>query len=180
MGPTSNRDKVTVKGIVVEYDAAKGGDIKVTTAQGAFSFPMDASLWAAPRQFLDGRVEVRAAPQTAILDARAESRRRLSVAARSQRRHRSGWPIRLTSEGDQILVRRRAPGGAWSKPEELTPPGGDHFRTAIAEDRAGKIWVVWSSQVSGNFDLYARAFDGKAGPPPSASPARRARTSFTP
>src|SRR5882672_7383902 len=54
MGPTSNRDKVTVKGIVVEYDAAKGGDIKVTTGHGAFSFPMDASLWAAPRQFLNG------------------------------------------------------------------------------------------------------------------------------
>ena len=33
--------------------------------------------------------------------------------------------------------------------------------TAIAEDKAGKIWVVWSSQVSSNFDLYARAFDGK-------------------
>ena len=54
-----------------------------------------------------------------------------------------------------------APGGAWSKPEELTPPGGDHFRTAIGEDRAGRIWVVWSSQVSGNFDLYACAFDGQ-------------------
>jgi hypothetical protein len=23
------------------------------------------------------------------------------------------------------------------------------------------IWVVWSTQVSGNFDLYARAYDGK-------------------
>src|SRR5213083_1298480 len=64
MGPTSNRDKVTVKGIVVEYDDAKGGDIKVTTSQGAFSFPTEASFWTAPRQFLDGRVEVRAAPQT--------------------------------------------------------------------------------------------------------------------
>ena len=67
MGPTSNRDKVTVKGIVVDYDAAKGGDIRITTSQGAFSFPMDASLWTAPRQFLNGRVEVRAAPQTTIL-----------------------------------------------------------------------------------------------------------------
>src|SRR3954453_2949697 len=30
MQPTSNRDKVTGKGILVEYDAAKGGDVRVT------------------------------------------------------------------------------------------------------------------------------------------------------
>jgi hypothetical protein len=51
MQPTSNRDKVTVKGIVVEFDAAKGGDVRVSTGQGNFSFPMDASLWSAPRSF---------------------------------------------------------------------------------------------------------------------------------
>src|SRR5260221_5035714 len=160
MGPTSNRDKVTVKGIVVEYDAAKGGDIKVTTSQGAFSFPMDASLWTAPRQFLNGRVEVRAAPQTTILAPSPKAAD--DYPSLLEAKDGTVWmAYQAYLEGDQILVRRRAPGGAWSKPEELTPPGGDHFRTAIGEDRAGKIWVVWSSQVSGNFDLYARTFDGK-------------------
>jgi hypothetical protein len=44
MQPTSNRDKVTVKGVVAEFDAAGGGDVRVSTAQGNFSFPVDASL----------------------------------------------------------------------------------------------------------------------------------------
>ena len=62
MQPTSNRDKVTVKGIVAEFDSAQAGDVRVSTGKGAFSFPIDASLWSAPQPFLDGRVEVRAAP----------------------------------------------------------------------------------------------------------------------
>src|SRR5690349_12872584 len=61
MRPTSNRDKVTGKGVVVEYDAAVSGELRVSTAQGDFSFAMDAALWAAPRRYSDGRVEVRSA-----------------------------------------------------------------------------------------------------------------------
>src|SRR5262249_32268798 len=43
MRPTSNRVKVTAKGIVVEFDSARGGDARVLTSNGEFSFPMDAS-----------------------------------------------------------------------------------------------------------------------------------------
>jgi hypothetical protein len=161
MRGTSNRDKVTARGIVAEYDAAKGGDIKVNTANGSFSFPLDAdALWNAPRRFLDGRVEVRVAPETTILEPAAKAAD--DYPSLTEARNGTLWmAYQAFLEGDQILVRRKDPGGAWSKPQELTPAGGDHFRTAVAEDKAGKIWVVWSSQVSGNFDLYARAFDGK-------------------
>ena len=44
MGPTSNRDKVTAKGIVVEYDAPPSGEIRLITRQGTFSFPAAAGL----------------------------------------------------------------------------------------------------------------------------------------
>ena len=37
--------------------------------------------------------------------------------------------------GDQMTVKRRPAGGAWSQPEALTPPGGDHFHTDV-EDKA--------------------------------------------
>ena len=63
MQPTSNREKVTAKGIVVEFDASKRGDVRVSTVLGNFTFPVDASsFWSAPQSFLNGRVEVRAAP----------------------------------------------------------------------------------------------------------------------
>src|SRR3981081_863483 len=39
MQPTSNRDKVTAKGVIVEFDSAKGGDVRVSTSLGEFSFP---------------------------------------------------------------------------------------------------------------------------------------------
>ena len=67
MQPTSNRDKVTAKGIVAEFDSTQQGDVRISTTLGNFSFPLDASLWSAPRSFLNGRVEVRAAPQTTFL-----------------------------------------------------------------------------------------------------------------
>ena len=41
------------------------------------------------------------------------------------------------------------------------PHDGDDFRTAIAQDGKGRIWVVWSARKERNFDLYARSFDGK-------------------
>ncbi len=43
----------------------------------------------------------------------------------------------------------------------MSPAGGDVHRTAVAEDSEGKIWVVWSEQVDGNWDLYGRSFDGE-------------------
>lgn len=42
---------------------------------------------------------------------------------------------------------------------ELTEPaGGDLYKPAIAVDGAGRVWVFWSGNQDGNFDLYARSF----------------------
>jgi hypothetical protein len=107
-------------------------------------------------------VEVRAAPVTAILSPGAKA----SDDSPSLIETKDGtlwmaYQSHVDGGGDQILVKRRAAGAGWSKPEELTPADGDLFHTAIAEDKAGKVWVVWSAQMSSNFDLYGRAFDGK-------------------
>ncbi len=160
--PTSDRDKVTVKGVVAECDASKGGEVRVSTTQGSFSFPLNTSLWLAPRQFLNGRVEVRAAPVTVALPPEPKtSDDDPSLVETGDGVLWMAYTSHVDGGGDQVFVRRRLAVGEWSKPEELTSAGGDHFRTAIAQDKAGKIWVVWSSQVAGNFALYGRAFDGK-------------------
>jgi len=39
---------------------------------------------------------------------------------------------------------------------------GDVYRTGIAQDSEGKLWVIWSERVNDNWDLYARSFDGYA------------------
>ncbi len=164
MRPTSNRDRVTTPGVVVEYDLPLARPVEVRTAQGAFTFAPESSLWESPRKFLDGRVEVRAAPATSLLDTGPAAEDDPSLV---EARDGTLWMAYLRydgqgydGQGDQVYVRRRS-GDAWSEPEPLGTAGGDCFRTAIAQDRAGRVWVAWSAQVAGNFDLYARAWDGK-------------------
>ncbi|MGH9721795.1 MAG: hypothetical protein ACRD8O_16425 [Bryobacteraceae bacterium] len=164
MGPTSQLDKVTRKGVVVEYEASTVRTIQVRTSQGDFSFEPDGSLWTAPRRFLGGRVEVSAAPATATVTGPSEDE---DFPSMIESRDGKLWMAYQSftagapgTGGDQIFVRRRVT-GVWSKPEPVATAGGDYYRTALAEDGAGRIWVVWSAQVKGDFDLYARRFDGR-------------------
>jgi hypothetical protein len=158
MGPTSNKDRTAPKGVLVEYDAAPA-EVHVTTAQGAFSFAPDAALWSAPRRFLNGRAEVRAAPVAAALERKDEVPDYPALLAA---RDGTLWLayIGWGPSGDQVFVRRRQ-AGAWSAPEPVAPAPGDFFRAAIAQDARGHVWVVWAAQANANFDLYARAFDGR-------------------
>jgi hypothetical protein len=64
---------------------------------------------------------------------------------------------------DEVFVSRSVDGAAWSAPEAITPPG-DHFRVQLAEDGQGRIWAIYGLQKkmeSGNFDLFAKVWDGK-------------------
>lgn len=64
---------------------------------------------------------------------------------------------------DQVLVSRSSDGVSWSAPVAVTTPG-DHFRVSLAEDASGRIWCVYGLQKrmeSGNFDLFARSYDGE-------------------
>lgn len=73
-----------------------------------------------------------------------------------------GW-LAAEGGGDQVWLRSRVD-GAWQAPLAITEPGRDVFRSAVAEDGAGRVWVLWSEQVDGNFDIFARSVrDGRAG-----------------
>jgi hypothetical protein len=58
--------------------------------------------------------------------------------------------------GDRILARRYA-AGRWEAPIALTPGQSDLYRPALGIDGSGRVWVFWSANENGNFDLYARA-----------------------
>jgi hypothetical protein len=63
--------------------------------------------------------------------------------------------------GDHIVL-TKVGGGT---PINVTEPGGDVYRPAIVVDGNGRVWVFWSQNDKGNFDLYARAYDsGKPAP----------------
>ena len=79
----------------------------------------------------------------------------------------SDWPaVAATREGtlhvayvewvmglaDRILVRSKKPGGAWSKPFDVSGRG-DHYAPAIATLAEGAL-IVWPAQIDGDFELY--------------------------
>jgi hypothetical protein len=90
--------------------------------------------------------------------------------------------------GEQVYLRMRKPGGAWSEPTAVTDGKLELYRPTMAIDGAGKVWVFYSAQLDadknldhGNWEVMARAFtaDGKpAGEPINISSA--AGTDFMP
>ena len=70
----------------------------------------------------------------------------------------------FSGESDRVYADRVLPGqaaGLHGRPFAVSAAGGDVYRTAVVEDSEGKVWVIWSEQVGGNWDLYARNFDGE-------------------
>src|SRR5262249_5280848 len=134
--------------------------VKVTTRQGEFSFEPNLAIGETPRLFLNGRASVQAVPpsQRVTEDDAAEDYPSLIEA-----RYGTLWlPYQsYDGRGDRSSTRQIRDGRS-SKTEASAEAGGDYCRTAIAQDSQGRGWVVWSAQRDGNFDLWTRAFDGKA------------------
>src|SRR5207248_1120537 len=71
--------------------------------------------------------------------------------------------MKTPTGGDQILLRKYS-AGAWGETIAITEPGGDLYRPAVAVDRSGRPWVIWSANDNGNWDLWARPVEnGKPG-----------------
>jgi hypothetical protein len=48
----------------------------------------------------------------------------------------------------------------WSAPVPVSAPKQDILRTAVAVDGQKRVWVFWSANKSGNFDIYAKSYAG--------------------
>ena len=63
--------------------------------------------------------------------------------------------------GDQVkLLRYSKAKKNWEPSVPVSEPGQDIMRTAVAVDGRKRVWVVWSANQKGNFDLYARYLEG--------------------
>ncbi|HLK57262.1 MAG TPA: hypothetical protein VKU00_11890, partial [Chthonomonadaceae bacterium] len=170
-------------GIVAVFKATPQSDVKVTTPQGTFDFkPADVTS-DKPALFLQNAVSVeRVAADTRIATTVTEDDYPVAATAPDG----TTWiayvayqlgtgdaPIlaNYTQEpanfdnlvpknnGDQVrLARIGADGTTYTDVAALTPPGEDVIRPAIAVDNTGDVWTVWSQNVQGNWDLYARRY----------------------
>ena len=73
--------------------------------------------------------------------------------------------------GDQLFVKYYR-GGKWSATIAVTPSNQDLARCALAADKQG-VWVVYSAQRHGNFDLYGRTVSLRPGEAPLVGPEAR-------
>lgn len=146
-------------------------EVSIETEQGAFDVRIGNVPQVGRVKFIDGRASVARAPIAMLLgrgdpgptDLRLTDNDFASIEAASDD---SVWVAfaGFSGDGDRVYADRIPPGGSTgssSAPHAVSPANGDVYRTAVAEDDEGKIWVVWSEQVGGNWDLYARAFDGE-------------------
>ena len=171
---------VVANGIVVNLSAeAGGGSLHISTAQGNFDLNVNDLAYGEMVRRLEGRVVADRIPPTRRITETPEEEDFPSAAA-----DRAGnvWvacvafhhspnyeelraprttpltdfaPLKQPTGGDQIVLRKMA-GGAVGPPIEITPAGLDAYHTAVAVDGQQRVWVFWSQNNNGNFDVYAR------------------------
>jgi hypothetical protein len=184
-------NNIVANGVVLTV-ASSGGDpeVSITTAQGDFAFRIGELAYGSPLLRLGGKVELDRVPvATQITNTKDEEdfpaaaagkdgtvwlayiqfhhnpdHNALRAALDSPPKDLSRWKAK--PGGDQVFLRKYA-GGVWGSPIAVTGPGLDVFRTAVAVDGQGKVWVVWSQNTqfpakTPNFEIFARVFENGA------------------
>ena len=139
---------------------AENAPVEVRTVRGSFRFtPAELPLFR-PASFLDGKVRVERVPPVAAIAQEQLGHQDLPAVWAT----RSGdlWVAwqEYDDTADAVYARRRGRTG-W-EPAWRLDSGRDVFGVAVAEDGRGNIWVIWSMQVNGNWDLYGRFHDGRS------------------
>lgn len=179
-GPGTAGALVTANGVLVSLKAPKDATLSVTTDRGSFDVPLAPLADGRPRDFLNGSAQAqRVAPHTALAEGPFEQD--FPAAATDPKEnvwvayveHKPRGPEVLESfstrpksfaefapqgGGDQVRLVRFANGVA-DEPLNVTGEGLDVWRPAVAVDDSGRVVVVWSQNVDGNWDLYRRDYD---------------------
>jgi len=168
-------------GLFVTLRAPDDATVRVATKQGEFSFRLGDIAFGQPKSFLDGRVLVERTPASFRLTSAATEEDfpaaatdaggnvwLVSVVYTHGGQPNLGSPLteepkdfeflRPKGNGDQIWL-VRFDGTNWSEPMPVTENGLDVWKPTIAIDGRGGIWVIWSQNLKGNWELMARRYD---------------------
>ena len=180
-GTQQRLGKIAPKGVLITAENADAQTrFDVTTANGKFSFTPSSVSFSANLKALDGRVRVERVPAVeaivkgdgdqdnpaiamsgdnvylAYTEFSHSNREQESFAQRKEAPANFDWLSRPVG-GDQVkLIRYSKSQRKWSEPEAVSPSHEDVMHSAVAVDGSGRVWVIWSANRSGNFDLYAR------------------------
>ncbi len=182
-GAGANRP-VVANGVVATFrNLTLSSEVRVETAQGSFQFHPNDLQYGAALKLLGGRVMVDRVPASSQVTSPPADH---DYPATASDREGNVWVaymkftpnpkflgIRMAAPeppkdfaelaeptgGDQIFLVGYAR-GTWSEPVAVSEAHGDLYKPAIAVDGSGRVWVFWSANTDGNFDLYARWFEG--------------------
>ena len=156
----------------------------IETAQGKFSFLVKDAPFGESVGKLDGKVEIDRVPTTAQLTSSREDQDFPALAqsgddvylayvefVHGDRSKTVEGPLTSAPKdfdflarpagGDQVkLMHYSKSARTWSAPDNVTASGQDVMRAAIAIDGKKRVWVIWSGNHGGNFDLYAKSMEG--------------------
>jgi len=169
--------------LVATLDAPEDARATIATPRGELSFRIGDLAVGTPASFLDGQVAVVRWPFSCRLAASPDEEDWPAAARGSDgsvwavyMAYRHGPPLDVAAihekrdfstlvpngNGDQVRL-LRFDGKTWGEPINITEGGLDLWRPAVAVAGDGMVWVFWSQNVGGNWDLFARSYDPKAG-----------------
>jgi hypothetical protein len=173
---------VVDNGVIVkasEEDSAAQFDVK--TKQGDFSFRAGDIPFGPGKRFLNGRVVVDRVPCTEQITSSEQEQdfpamaqsgdsvyvsyvefvhRDPSLEARDEMKKepKSFDYLSRPAGGDQVfLLTYSKSKRTWSEPVAVSAPKQDVMRTAVAVDGKNRVWVFWSANQDGNFDIYGKS-----------------------
>jgi hypothetical protein len=179
-GPSTDGRDVAPNGIVIDLKAPGDATLAIETAQGPFKVPLADLADGAPHRYLNRRVEAQRVPPRTPLAEGPDAEDFPAAIADPKGGvwavyvlHKPIGPEVLESfterpknfadyvpkgGGDQIRLVHFADGRP-GEPIDVTEPGLDVWRPAVAVDGAGRVVVAWSENRQGNFDIYRRIYD---------------------
>jgi hypothetical protein len=159
---------------------------EIQTPQGPFAFTAAEIPLGESKSFLDGRVVVDRIPSSIQLTTSAEEQDFPAIASSGDDvyvayvefthadRDKEGL-MQIKQEpnsfdylarpagGDQVMLLHYSKSrNAWDAPHAVSARRQDVMRAAVAVDGSKRVWVLWSANQNGNFDIYAAVSDAAA------------------
>ena len=178
-GPIIENGIIVTAGIVDENSR-----FDVQTLNGSFSFTAKQVPYGEGQTFLAGRVAVDRVPPTVQLTPSQEDEDFPAIAhsggdvwatyvefTHGDREFEIEGPLAKPPDdfkfltrpvgGDQVMLRHFSKASStWEAPIAVSDKGLDVMRAAVAVDGQKRVWVIWSANKNGNFDLYAKYMQG--------------------
>jgi hypothetical protein len=187
-GPTTYGADITPNGVLVTLKDAAGATLAVETPAGRFNVAVDRLADGSLVSFLGDRARAqRVLPHAALWEGPGQDDFPAAAADLfgstvwiAYVHHEPRGPELLpaldappanfadyapSGGGDRVrLLRFTGRDGRWqaSAPLDVTEPGQDVWRPAVATDPDGGVTVVWTEKRHDNWDLFGRRYDPKA------------------